>query len=194
MEASYISSCNHAPVCWSHQQVLVSRFLNECWQSLMHCRRLKQIFVFSLFWVLAPYKFLSVSFWLSFFYSGDTPLVIAKGGFSGLFPDSSSFSYKFSYVAGSPDTISWCDVRLTKDGNGVCLPDIVLDNCTNIKLVYPEGKMNYIVNGVPISGWFSVDYDIQNLSQVSCKLKLLMRYFLFLTYLTCQYRRHLLCS
>ncbi|CAL9072597.1 unnamed protein product [Musa textilis] len=76
--------------------------------------------------------------WLTL--SGDTPLVIAKGGFSGLFPDSSSFSYKFSYVAGSPDTISWCDVRLTKDGNGICLPDIVLDNCTNIKLVYPEGK------------------------------------------------------
>ncbi|CAD5190909.1 glycerophosphodiester phosphodiesterase GDPDL3-like [Musa acuminata AAA Group] len=111
--------------------------------------------------------------WLTL--SGGTPLVIAKGGFSGLFPDSSSFSYKFSYVAGSPDTISWCDVRLTKDGNGVCLPDIVLDNCTNIKLVYPEGKMNYIVNGVPTSGWFSVDYDIQNLSQVSLAQAILSR-------------------
>ncbi|KAG0467965.1 hypothetical protein HPP92_017293 [Vanilla planifolia] len=46
---------------------------------------------------------------------GDVPIVIAKGGFSGLFPDSSSDAYLFAVAAGSPNTNFWCDVRLTKD-------------------------------------------------------------------------------
>ncbi|WOK98135.1 glycerophosphodiester phosphodiesterase GDPDL3-like [Canna indica] len=101
--------------------------------------------------------------------SGDAPSIVAKGGFSGLFPDSSEYAYKFSYVAGSPDTISWCDVRLTKDGKGICLPNLVIDNCTTIGDVYPDGKTNYIVNGETTSGWFSVDYDMKTLLPVSLK-------------------------
>jgi hypothetical protein len=72
-------------------------------------------------------------------------------------------------IASSPDTILYCDVRLTKDGLGVCLPDIKMDNCTNIPDFYPKGKKSYLVNGVSTTGWFSVDYNGTELSQVSCK-------------------------
>ncbi|KAH0448462.1 hypothetical protein IEQ34_022262 [Dendrobium chrysotoxum] len=99
--------------------------------------------------------------------SGDVPAVVAKGGFSGLFPDSSENAYRFTKITGSPDTISWCDVQLTKDGIGFCLPDIKLDNCTNISQYFPDGKKSYVINGVPTMGWFSVDYDARSLSNIT---------------------------
>ncbi|KAM3367999.1 hypothetical protein ACQJBY_016516 [Aegilops geniculata] len=107
--------------------------------------------------------------------SGNAPAIIAKGGFSGLFPDSSEFAYQFAMIASSPDTILYCDVRLTKDGLGVCLPDIKMDNCTNIPDFYPKGKKSYLVNGVSTTGWFSVDYNGAELSQVSLKQSIFSR-------------------
>ncbi|XP_039141925.1 LOW QUALITY PROTEIN: glycerophosphodiester phosphodiesterase GDPDL4-like [Dioscorea cayenensis subsp. rotundata] len=106
---------------------------------------------------------------------GDVPIVAARGGFSGLFPDSSSSAYAFAYIAGSPDTVSWCDVRLTKDGVGICLPEIIMDNCTYITYAFPDGKSSYVVNGVPTTGWFSVDYTMKDLSQVFLKQEVLSR-------------------
>ncbi|KAJ0989755.1 hypothetical protein J5N97_008111 [Dioscorea zingiberensis] len=119
----------------------------------------------------------SSSPWLTL--SGDAPMVIAKGGFSGLFPESSSNAYAFAYIAGSPDTVSWCDVRLTKDGVGICLPEIIMDNCTDATYAFPDGKNTYIVNGVSTTGWFSVDYTMKNLSQVFLKQEVLSRTFRF---------------
>ncbi|KAK3142323.1 hypothetical protein QOZ80_4BG0345100 [Eleusine coracana subsp. coracana] len=101
--------------------------------------------------------------------SGDPPAVIAKGGFSGIYPDSSESAYTLSMLMSSPDTILYCDVRLTSDGIGLCLPDIKMDNCTNIPEFFPQGKKNYSVNGVPTVGWFSVDYNGTELSKASLK-------------------------
>lgn len=111
--------------------------------------------------------------------SGKAPAIIAKGGFSGLFPDSSEFAYQFAMIASSPDTILYCDVRLTKDGLGVCLPDIKMDNCTNIADFYADGKKSYLVNGESMTGWFSVDYNGTELSQVSLKQAIYSRTFRF---------------
>lgn len=72
-------------------------------------------------------------------------------------------------MSSKTDTILWCDVRLTKDGFGICLPDIKLDNCTNIAYVFPNGKNKYIINGVLTKGWFSVDYALKDLANVGCK-------------------------
>jgi glycerophosphoryl diester phosphodiesterase len=101
--------------------------------------------------------------------SGDAPAVIAKGGFSGLFPDSSDGAYLFA--AGPQDSALWCDVRLTKDAVGICLPDIKMDNCTTISDLFPKGKKTYRVNGVSTTGWFSVDYNSIDLTNVTCKCK-----------------------
>ncbi|RCV34072.1 hypothetical protein SETIT_7G133500v2 [Setaria italica] len=99
--------------------------------------------------------------------SGKAPAIVAKGGFSGLFPDSSPDAYGFVQYSSSPDTVLYCDVRLTKDEVGLCLPDIKMDNCTNIADIYAQGQKSYLVNGVPTSGWFSVDYNNTELGQVS---------------------------
>ncbi|XP_074576447.1 glycerophosphodiester phosphodiesterase GDPDL4-like [Curcuma longa] len=104
------------------------------------------------------------STWLTL--SGNAPAIVAKGGFSGLFPDSSFDAYNLVSFTSSPDTILWCDVQLTKDGVGVCIPNVKLDNCTNIAYVYPTGQSDYLVNGVNTTGWFSVDYTMTDLSNV----------------------------
>uniref|UniRef100_J3LEB4 glycerophosphodiester phosphodiesterase n=1 Tax=Oryza brachyantha TaxID=4533 RepID=J3LEB4_ORYBR len=103
--------------------------------------------------------------------SGGPPLVIAKGGFSGLFPDSSDFAY-----GSAPGAALWCDVQLTKDGAGICLPDINMNNCTGISSFDPKGIKTYNVNGVPVKGWFPMDYKSADLlQQVFLKQPILSR-------------------
>ncbi|KAK4278375.1 hypothetical protein QN277_016230 [Acacia crassicarpa] len=99
--------------------------------------------------------------------SGDAPLVIARGGFSGLFPDSSLAAYNLALITSLPNVISWCDVQLTKDSAGICLPDVKLDNATDIAAIYQNKSTAYLVNGVPNRGYFSVDYTIKDISQVA---------------------------
>ncbi|CAL9107052.1 unnamed protein product [Musa acuminata var. zebrina] len=111
--------------------------------------------------------------------SGNSPAIIAKGGFSGLFPDSSSYAYSFVSVSSAKGTTSWCDVRLTKDSVGICLPDIKLDNCTTIQYYFGNGKKTYVVNGVKTSGWFSVDYSISDLAPVTLTQAIYSRTYKF---------------
>ncbi|CAL0307369.1 unnamed protein product [Lupinus luteus] len=99
--------------------------------------------------------------------SGSQPLVIARGGFSGIFPDSSDYAYNLAIIKSLPDVILWCDVQLTKDGAGICFPDIKLDNATDISYIFQNKTTTYLVNGVPTTGYFSVDYTLKDLSNVA---------------------------
>ena len=65
-----------------------------------------------------------------------------------MFPDSSEDAYGFVQYASSPATILYCDVRLTKDEFGICLPDIKMDNCTDIADIYAQGQktvLSYLI-------------------------------------------------
>ncbi|KAF9610690.1 hypothetical protein IFM89_024115 [Coptis chinensis] len=95
--------------------------------------------------------------------NGAAPLVIARGGFSGLFPDSSSNAYELVSLTSLPNTILWCDVQLTKDGVGICLSALTFDESTTFNT--SDTKKVYNVNGVPTTGWFTVDYDLNALQQ-----------------------------
>lgn len=86
-------------------------------------------------------------------------MVVARGGFSGLLPDSSLLAYQLGQMLSSPDGISWCNVQLAKDGVGLCVRDLNLANTTNITDIIPSGQKTYEVNGVSLTGWFTVDYD-----------------------------------
>ncbi|CAN1220776.1 Glycerophosphodiester phosphodiesterase GDPDL3, partial [Linum grandiflorum] len=99
--------------------------------------------------------------------SGNYPLVVARGGFSGLFPDSSSIAYQFAQQISVPDLILWCDLQLTKDAFGICAPDLKLDNSTDISKVYKSRQGTYTVNGVKQDGWFPSDFTFKELSTVS---------------------------
>lgn len=104
------------------------------------------------------------SLWLTL--SGEQPLVIARGGFSGLFADSSSVAYQLAGLVSLPSVIFWCDVQLTKDGVGICSPDLRLENNTNIASVFKDKINTYIVNGESKQGWFSNDFTLNELASV----------------------------
>ncbi|KAF8080192.1 hypothetical protein N665_0966s0005 [Sinapis alba] len=99
--------------------------------------------------------------------SGDAPLVIAPGGFSGLFPDSILDAYKLEMHTSVPGAVLWCDVQLTKDDFGICYPDLKLNNDSTIGSAYPKRQKSYMVNGVPTKGWYTIDFSLRDLKNVS---------------------------
>ncbi|XP_068310493.1 glycerophosphodiester phosphodiesterase GDPDL3-like [Pyrus communis] len=99
--------------------------------------------------------------------SGDPPKVVARGGFSGLFPGYSSAAFSFALITSVQDAVLWCDVQLTKDGAGICFPHLLLNNNSNIDMVLPKRDKSYLVNGVPTKGWFTVDFTLDDLASVS---------------------------
>ncbi|KAI3496865.1 hypothetical protein L1887_39243 [Cichorium endivia] len=111
----------------------------------------------------------------SLHFAGNRPLVIARGGFSGLFPDSSEDAYKFADMVSVPDLIFWCDVQLTKDAHGICFPDLNLDNGSTIRSGFDKRANTYPVNGVPTTGWFSVDFSLDELQSVFLTQNVLSR-------------------
>ncbi|CAA0814003.1 Glycerophosphodiester phosphodiesterase GDPDL4 [Striga hermonthica] len=98
---------------------------------------------------------------------GSAPLVIANGGFSGIFADSSSVAYSLAVQSGLPNLLVSCDLMLTKDDHGICFPNIMLQNSSDIDFVYPNRSSSYIVNGVQTKGFFSVDFNYEELGSVS---------------------------
>ncbi|KAF7815951.1 glycerophosphodiester phosphodiesterase GDPDL3-like [Senna tora] len=95
---------------------------------------------------------------------GSPPLVIARGGFSGIFPDSSIDAYKLAVNTSVPNVVVWCDLQLTKDEAGICFPEVKLSNATDIYNVYPERTRDYLINGVPTRGLFTIDFNLTELS------------------------------
>ncbi|GMJ15973.1 Glycerophosphodiester phosphodiesterase (GDPD) like 3, MUTANT ROOT HAIR 5 [Hibiscus trionum] len=98
--------------------------------------------------------------------NGRRPLVIAHGGFSGIFADSSFGAYSLALLTSLPDVILWCDVQLTRDAAGICFPDLKLDNNSDVANVYNDRQRTYLVNGVSTRGWFSIDFTLRELGNV----------------------------
>ncbi|XP_013622594.1 PREDICTED: glycerophosphodiester phosphodiesterase GDPDL4-like isoform X1 [Brassica oleracea var. oleracea] len=98
--------------------------------------------------------------------TGEAPLIIARGGFSGMFPDSSFNAYSFVASTSAPDAVLWCDVQLTKDGVGICFPYVTMYNDSNVRDAYPKKKNSYLLNGVLTQDWFTVDFTSKDLNTV----------------------------
>jgi hypothetical protein len=58
---------------------------------------------------------------------------------------------------------------MTKDGVGMCLSDMTLDNSTDIQSIFPKGQKTYTINGEDVRGWFSIDFTSDQLFNVTCK-------------------------
>ncbi|GAB4849720.1 hypothetical protein Ancab_004516 [Ancistrocladus abbreviatus] len=98
--------------------------------------------------------------------NGSAPLVVARGGFSGLFPDSSLIAYEYALLTSVSNVILWCDVQLTKDGDGICFPYLTLDNSSDISANVKAKQSRYDVNGVPLQGYFTIDFTVKDLATV----------------------------
>ncbi|XP_062107134.1 glycerophosphodiester phosphodiesterase GDPDL3-like [Humulus lupulus] len=99
--------------------------------------------------------------------SGDSPLVIAHGGFSGTLPGYSYVAYSLALITSLPNVVLWCDVQLTKDAAGICASDVKLDNGTDIAYVFNKRDKEYVIDGKSTRGWFSVDFTLKELATVS---------------------------
>ncbi|CAN6237375.1 unnamed protein product [Urochloa humidicola] len=97
--------------------------------------------------------------------SGGPPQVIARGGFSGLFPDSSQFAYQFALSTSLPDVALFCDLQFSSDGTGFCKTGLTLDNSTTVSEVFPKMEKTYKVDGEEVHGWFSLDFTADQLIQ-----------------------------
>ena len=110
---------------------------------------------------------------------GSAPLIIARGGFSGLLPDSSVDAYSIVSQTSVSDAVLWCDVQLTKDGVGICFPDVKMMNASSIQDAYSKRKNSYLVNGVPTQDWFTIDFTLKDLKPVFCKFNVTFRHLCF---------------
>ncbi|KAG5376240.1 hypothetical protein IGI04_040836 [Brassica rapa subsp. trilocularis] len=95
--------------------------------------------------------------WLTL--NGQEPGVVARGGISGLFPESCALANDLAISSSSPGLTILCNLQMTSDGAGICLPDIRLDNATTISTLFPKGQKTYKVNGQDLKGWFALDYS-----------------------------------
>lgn len=77
-------------------------------------------------------------------------------------------AYNLALLTGSPNMILWCDVQLTSDGAGICFPELTLNNGSDIGSLFDKSKKSYLVNGASTTGWFSVDFTLDTLTNISC--------------------------
>lgn len=102
--------------------------------------------------------------------AGGPPEIVARGGYSGIAPESSEFGYTLAMQTSLPGTIMYCNLHLTKDNLGICASQILLDKATTIASAFPKGDKTYNVNGRDLHGWFALDYNLDDLrDSVNCK-------------------------
>nr|CAB3445894.1 unnamed protein product [Digitaria exilis] len=97
--------------------------------------------------------------------SGRPPQVVARGGFSGLFPDASQFAYQFALSTSLPDVVLFCDLQFSSDKTGFCKTGLTLDNSTTVSEIFPKMERTYKVHGEDVHGWFSLDFTADQLIQ-----------------------------
>ncbi|MED6113856.1 hypothetical protein PIB30_074739 [Stylosanthes scabra] len=92
--------------------------------------------------------------------SGNEPLVVSRGGFSGLFPEGTPNALAFA-----KDTTILCNLQLTKDGGAFCVTGTTLDRSTSIDVFDPNRTQTYNINGKNVEGYFAVDYTTKDIDQ-----------------------------
>ncbi|KAH0716809.1 hypothetical protein KY290_015777 [Solanum tuberosum] len=87
---------------------------------------------------------------------GDEPVVVANGGFSGLYPSQTDIAFR--NVFGKNGTVFLCDLHMSRDGHGFCLSQLNIQNTTNAADAFPDRRKTYTVNGKEFQGWFALDF------------------------------------
>jgi len=86
---------------------------------------------------------------------------IAHGGASEHLPFSSLSAFKAA-VEMRPDYIE-TDVQMTSDGVLVCFHDLVLENRTNVRTLFPDRYTEIEVNGKTVKTWYVNDFTLSEI-------------------------------
>ncbi|XVF43241.1 hypothetical protein PTKIN_Ptkin02bG0024400 [Pterospermum kingtungense] len=97
------------------------------------------------------------------------PYNIAHRGSFGEFPEETVAAYKRAIEEGA-DFIE-TDILASKDGVLICFHDVILDNTTDVAdhKQFANRKRSYQVRGVNITGWFVVDFTLEELKLLRVK-------------------------
>ncbi|CAI0542476.1 unnamed protein product [Linum tenue] len=104
---------------------------------------------------------------------GEQPKVVAHGGFSGLYPQSTPTANAIAALY--PKLILLCNLQITMDKVGICVANLDLSEGTSIAVEYPNKTKTYKVNGKDVTGYFSVDYAMNQLNNVIATQSVLSR-------------------
>lgn len=105
-----------------------------------------------------------------YLHAGNQPLVIGRGGLSGVFPEGSQMAIEMGVSFSVPNLGFLCNLQMTKDGNGLCISDIRLENTTNIVDFDPKGQKSFNIYGKQMTGWFTAAYDADTIFRnVKCE-------------------------
>lgn len=96
---------------------------------------------------------------------GNQPIVIARGGLSGLLPEGTQGAIDMAKITSLPDLVILCNLEMTKSGTGLCLSSIRLDNATNMAHADKTGAKTYNILGMDVTGFFTVDYTDEEIEQ-----------------------------
>ncbi|KAK6251946.1 hypothetical protein QUC31_013666 [Theobroma cacao] len=97
------------------------------------------------------------------------PYNIAHRGSNGEFPEETVAAYKRAIEEGA-DFIE-TDILASKDGILICFHDVTLDNTTDVAnhKQFANRKRSYEVQGINITGWFVVDFTLEELKLLRVK-------------------------
>lgn len=117
-----------------------------------------------------------------YLFAGSEPVVIARGGFSGVAPESSLPAYTLAQQTSLASTILLCDVQLTKDSQAFCQYNLNLENSTDISTAFSDFKpKTYNINGKNVEGLFGVEFLAEDLfKNVLCKSSKIYIFFSFI--------------
>lgn len=97
------------------------------------------------------------------------PYNIAHRGSNGEFPEETLPAYKRAIEEGA-DFIE-TDILSSKDGVLICFHDVTLDETTDVRIYkkFAKRKRTYEVQGVNITGFFTVDFTLKELQSLKVK-------------------------
>ncbi|XP_010260099.1 PREDICTED: glycerophosphodiester phosphodiesterase GDPD6-like [Nelumbo nucifera] len=97
------------------------------------------------------------------------PYNVAHRGSNGELPEETAAAYMRAIEEGA-DFIE-TDILASKDGALICFHDVTLDDTTDIAdhKEFAYRKRTYEVQGVNVTGWFTVDFTLQELKSLGMK-------------------------
>ncbi|XAR73116.1 Glycerophosphodiester phosphodiesterase [Bertholletia excelsa] len=99
--------------------------------------------------------------------NGERPAVIAREGYSGLFPEGSAIAINTALTMSSAGVVIYCTLQLSQDNIGFCLSSLNLANNTDIAQIFPQSMNSYNVSGHDVQGFFALDFKADQLANVS---------------------------
>ena len=103
------------------------------------------------------------------------PYNIAHRGSNGEIPEETAAAYLRAIEEGA-DFIE-TDILASEDGHLICFHDVTLDNTTDIasRTEFAGRKRTYEVQGVNMTGWFTVDFTLRELKSLRVKQRFSFR-------------------